>query len=308
MATKKTTAKKTAKAVKSSRAKGARPAPVKKRPAAKRSPAKKTANHTAKTTGKQKQRGISRVEVFVQRYLVHHNGRQAAIEAGYSPRSARTQASDLLALPEVQSKIQEGMHDIAQRNGMEADDVAARLVAIATADARELTEVWRCCCRYCWGDGHRFQRTPQEMVEARKNWEKELKEACKNPSKHQKEACKNPSKHQFDEEGGTGFNPYHDPNPDCPECFGRGIEAVLIKDTRDLGPEAKLLFAGVKMTQHGIQVLTHDQKGALIDYGKHIGMFTRRFEGKVDHNHRALEDMLSAIDGAGTGIPGDATE
>jgi phage terminase small subunit len=43
--------------------------------------------------------------------------------------------------------------------------VLSRLQAIATADPRELTELHRGCCRYCWGTGNLFQRTPRELRE-----------------------------------------------------------------------------------------------------------------------------------------------
>ncbi|MBR6839144.1 MAG: terminase small subunit [Oscillospiraceae bacterium] len=40
---------------------------------------------------------------FVEEYLKTGIGKEAAINAGYSPRSAEQQASRLLAMPEVQA-------------------------------------------------------------------------------------------------------------------------------------------------------------------------------------------------------------
>jgi phage terminase small subunit len=298
MTAKKTTAKKTAKAASKSRSRTATKAPAKK-PATAKTAAKKAtpAKKTTTRRKKQQQHAVSRVDTFVERYVIHRNGRLAAVEAGFSPRSARQTASELLAKPDVQEKVRAALDEISKRNGMEADDVAARLIGMATADAREISEVWRCNCRYCWGKDNKYLRTPAEMAAARAEWTRELKKAGASEKDH-----------PFDEQGGIGWNPYHDPNPDCPECFGHGIERVLIKDTRDLSPEARLIYAGAKLTQHGLQVMTIDQKSALIDYGKHIGMFTKKFEGKVDHTHQGLEELLDEIDGAGTGIPGDGTD
>lgn len=44
---------------------------------------------------------------FCEEYVIDHNATQAAIRAGYSERSAYSQASDLLRKPEIQNRIQE---------------------------------------------------------------------------------------------------------------------------------------------------------------------------------------------------------
>ena len=48
-------------------------------------------------------------EMFVREYLVDLNGTQAAIRAGYSPKTANEQASRLLANVNVASAVQAGM-------------------------------------------------------------------------------------------------------------------------------------------------------------------------------------------------------
>ena len=53
-------------------------------------------------------------EMFVREYLVDLNGTQAAIRAGYSPKTANEQASRLLANVNVAPFIQAGMNKRAQ--------------------------------------------------------------------------------------------------------------------------------------------------------------------------------------------------
>ncbi|WP_440493509.1 hypothetical protein [Serratia sarumanii] len=54
-----------------------------------------------------------------------------------------------------------------------------------------------------------------------------------------------------------------DPNPDCPICGGEGEGHTFISDTRNhIGSDARWLYAGIKQTQHGIQVMTADQDAA----------------------------------------------
>lgn len=250
----------------------------------------------------QKARKPSRVDLFIAEYLKDLNGRQAAIRAGYSPVSARVTACDLLAEPEVQAKLKAAMDARAERTGIEADAVIARFWAIATADARDLVELHRGCCRYCYGKDHRFQRTPREMEEARYQHALALRDA-EDPDAFP----------EFDEQGGIGYNPKNDPHPSCPECFGDGEERVVAKDTRDLPPAARVLFAGVKTTQHGLEIKTHDQLAALRDVGRHKGLFKDKVEvtgkngGPIEHREAQLDQLLRDVDGAGTGFTDDAS-
>jgi hypothetical protein len=263
-----------------------------------RSPAKTTkkSKPAAKKAAGKAVHGVNRVDVFVAEYLVDLNGRQAAIRAGYSAQSARQTASELLATSEVQEKVQAKMTERMERVGITADDVVVRLRAIADADPRELIELHRVCCRYCWGKGHKFQYTPRELAEAKETHADENRKLIVDGKKPRK----------FSEAGGIGYSPKNDPNPSCPECFGDGVERVFAKDTRDLSPEARRLYAGVKTTQHGLEIKMHGQTEALVNIGKHLGVFKERVEltgkdgGPVAHS---MNDILAAIDGAGTGLP-----
>ncbi|MGO4700277.1 terminase small subunit [Dyella sp. 2RAB6] len=265
------------------------------KPAKKPARAKKTAARKP-----QQARKPSREDLFVLEYMKDLNGRQAAMRAGYSPQSARQTASDLLAEPRVQEKVQKAMDERAARTQVEADQVVSRLWGIATADARDLIELHRSCCRYCWGKEHFYQWTPQELRTAKLDYQREVAVA----NEQQLKLLRAP-----DETGGIGFDPRRDPNPACPECFGDGVERVVPKDTRDLPPAARLLYAGVKTTQHGLEIKTHDQLGALRDVGRHHGIFKDKVEvtgkngGPLKHAHQTVQDILADIDGAGTGLP-----
>lgn len=247
---------------------------------------------------KTKHHAVSRVELFVKEYLVDLNGAQAAIRVGYSPAAARQTASELLARPEIQQAVQAEMDKRAERTGISADKVLERIWAIATADPSELIELRRTCCRFCWGHGHHYQWTPNELRTAKDTYTLEFKAA----DKDQRKLLQAP-----DESGGVGFDPRKDPDPACPECFGEGEQRVYPRDTRDVSPGARLLYAGVKTTQHGLEIKMHDQTSMLTLAGKHLGMFREKLEltGKNGGplEHRAITDILAEIDGAGTGLP-----
>lgn len=240
----------------------------------------------------------ARIKLFVQEYLRHNfNGTKAAIAVGYSPISARVMASELLATPEVQELLHVAIEERAERVKIDADDVLKRMYAVATADPRELIELHRCCCRFCYGVDHHYQWTPNELREAIAEYKKQVEVCCSDAA--QLKLLREP-----DATGGTGFNPYTDPNPDCPECFGEGTERVVPKDTRDLSPSAILLYAGVKTTQNGLEIKMHDQTGMLVSVGKHLGMFEKTVNHKGNIGvHKSVTDLLEDIDGAGTGLP-----
>ena len=73
---------------------------------------------------------------FIEQYLIDHNGTQAAIRAGYSKRTARQQAVELLANAEVQQAIKDAETAAQQRNIITFDDLLSEL-----EDARQLAKL-----------------------------------------------------------------------------------------------------------------------------------------------------------------------
>jgi len=84
------------------------------------------------------------------------------------------------------------------------------------------------------------------------------------------------------------------PMPGCPECFGEGIEDIVIKDTRTLSPAALELYAGAKVTKTGIEILTHSRDKNLELIGRHLAMFTDKFDhrsGDGTMTPKSLDDF-----------------
>ena len=75
-----------------------------------------------------------RYELFCQEYVVDYNGTQAAIRAGYKEKSARQQASRLLASEEVLTRISELQKDQLDRLALSQDYVVLQLL-----------ETYKCC-------------------------------------------------------------------------------------------------------------------------------------------------------------------
>ena len=67
---------------------------------------------------------------FVEEYLIDLNATQAAIRAGYSPNTAREQASRLLSNVNVQTEVDKAMAKRSRRTGISQDRVIQELARI----------------------------------------------------------------------------------------------------------------------------------------------------------------------------------
>lgn len=217
---------------------------------------------------------------FVEEYLVDLNGTQAAIRAGYSEKTADQMAHQLLQKTSVKKAISAGRKQQQERTEISADRVIREAWSILTADARELVQVKVGCCRHCWGEGHRYQRTVAEYNFDYSEWL-----AKRDGGKKVSE--------EFEEQGGIGFDTLRPPHPECPECGGDGYSRVALADTRKLSPAAAALYAGAEQTKHGLKVHMHDKLAAMEKLFKHLGLYEKDNEQKTD----PLTQLLMTIAG-----------
>ena len=211
-----------------------------------------------------------RQAAFCVEYLVDLNATQAAVRAGYSERTAKQQGARLLTNVDVAAEIQRLMAARSERTEITVDEVLRELWSIAMADPNDLIEFRRRCCRHCWGKGHRRQETPAERERRRREYDREMKRQQRDDPYALIE--------RFDPLGGIGWDPRKDAYPACPECFGEGVGDAVIKDSARAPEAARKLYAGVKLTKDGLQVLTHNKVDALVHVGRHLGMFPTKVE------------------------------
>lgn len=74
---------------------------------------------------------------FVEEYVVDFNATQAAIRAGYSPETAYSIGSELLAKPLVRAELARRQQDRSERLEISADRVLQELAKLATFDPRK---------------------------------------------------------------------------------------------------------------------------------------------------------------------------
>lgn len=207
-----------------------------------------------------------RHELFAQELTTGLTADAAYEAAGYRPN--RGNAARLKADDSIQARVAELQRRGAERAEASIAGVLRELWAIGVADPNDLIEFRRGCCRHCWGAGFRHQETVGERDRRLAQWKGDRLAAAGDP---EKEAAVP----EWDARGGVGYDATRGPNAKCPECFGMGIGEAFLKDTRDLQPAARSLYAGVKVTKDGFEVKLQDKVGALTKVGQHLGMFAK---------------------------------
>lgn len=231
---------------------------------------------------------------FVDEYLIDANATQAAIRAGYSARTAASVGQENLRKPEIEAAIAGARLARSERTQITGDQVLRDLWEIATADPNDLIEYRLDCCRHCHGEGFRFQETQGEREVRRAAWEADW---LKIKMSGDRQALLDFG--EFRELGGVGFDASKPPHPDCPECFGEGKGRVVIHETRTVQGPARRLFAGVKVTRDGIQVLMRSQDGALSQLFDHLGLAAPRRQQLTGLNGGPIETLEVADELAG---------
>ena len=239
-------------------------------------------------------------EIFCREYLVDFNASRAYRIAypNSSVKSAGVSGHELLKNPKITAHLSGLIDARKERLDLKADDVLQKLWNVATADPNELIEIRRDCCRYCYGDAFGYQYTAGEWEEI----QRQHAAACDRAT-----LIKQPVPDEPDLRGGLGFNKLMPPMPGCPECFGEGIEDVIIKDTRTLSPAALELYAGAKVTKTGIEILTHSRDKNLELIGRHLAMFTDKFDhrsGDGSMTPMSLDDFYKQYQQAPDPEPG----
>ena len=219
---------------------------------------------------------------FVDEYLIDLDAYAAARRAGLSAVNIYR----VLNRGDVQAAIRERLHNGERSNPITAARfILNKLWDIATADPRELVEVRRVPCRYCWGINGQYQFTNTEMDRLVKAYEYGRAGHPYDalwPRGAADSASYTAGKNNlsFDPQGGEGYTINRDPNAACSECGGWGVTLHVIADTRKLGPQARQLYRGIKFGRNGeiIEVLMADQDHARAMLAKHFGVAVERKE------------------------------
>lgn len=80
-------------------------------------------------------------ERFIKEYLIDLNATQAAIRAGYSPKTAGQIGEEILKKPEIRAAVKQEMDKRAARIEITADRVLRELASIGFADTTQAVKI-----------------------------------------------------------------------------------------------------------------------------------------------------------------------
>jgi phage terminase small subunit len=75
---------------------------------------------------------------FCEEYLIDLNATQAAIRAGYSPKTAKEQGCVLLTKPNIRSCVDKALAERSKRTGINADRVVRELARLGLINATDV--------------------------------------------------------------------------------------------------------------------------------------------------------------------------
>lgn len=211
-------------------------------------------------------------QAFVDHYAKNRNAGQAYRRAfdvvRMNAQHCSQEGRKLLERDDVKAALRERQQVAAVAVGIDVAWLLNRYLDIATADPRELIGLRVGCCRYCHGENHGYQWREREYLEACAKVDQEAALLASKPFAKAAQVV------YPDVAGGFGYNATLDPDPDCPQCHGEGLERFVPRDTDQLSDQALLLFGGVKVkADGGYEIVIADQQKALEAVGRIMGAF-----------------------------------
>lgn len=175
---------------------------------------------------------------FVAEYLIDLNATQAAIRAGYSAKTAYSQGQRLLTNVEVAASVAAAMAKRAERTEITADRVLQELAKIGFSDIRKAVK---------WGS---------RLVE------RPLDEA--------------PPGEDLEAQPHGGALKRRRAGDDETDAFY--VTSIELTESDELDDDTAAAVSEIAQTKEGVRIKFHDKKGALVEIGRHLGMFTDKLE------------------------------
>lgn len=219
---------------------------------------------------------------FAEEYFVDMDPEAAAERSGLT----RGAGARFLAKKNVQEYLAIEASRRASRTQIHADEIQRRWWMLATADARELVQLRRICCRYCYGIDNRYQYTQEELRQA----------VAHHKDTQVRKGLREKDWVPFDDQGGEGYDRTADPNAECPECRGEGVPTVWLEDSRNYSQAAAYLFDGVEVGKDGsIKIKMRDRAHAMDRAAQQIGMLVQRRAVLTLDPTKLTDDQLEMV-------------
>lgn len=206
-------------------------------------------------------------EEHFAREWVRTGNKAAAYRLAYNvapttlPGTVWTEASRVANRPRVQARYNELQQQASLEMIVTVQEVLKWHLDVATADPNEIAYNAQRACRYCYGDGHRWQWVDDY----------EYADACAKAMDERKPYM--PS-----DDGGYGYTKFKSPHPECPKCNGHGFSETVTNDTRFLSDKARKLYRGIDIKNGEHVVMLHDQQKAWDNVCRILGAFNDKLD------------------------------
>lgn len=208
---------------------------------------------------------------------------KAAYNVGESTmyRTMWQAAAQIAEIPAVAKRVEEIADRLAASGIVRAIEVLRDLVDMVNTDPEELVKHVKYNCRSCRGVDYKHQWIDAaEFARSLDAWAmSKMKDLTPMPSAA----------------GGFGFVPRAAPLPECPACFGEGVERVILADTTKLSPGARKLLKGIKQDRFGVITFElHDKMQARDMILKMLGAYKADGKGLPLTGQGALDGISNA--------------
>lgn len=203
-----------------------------------------------------------KTELFIQEYVMCGNAGRAyrtVFGEAQSRHPARV-AREILQRPDVLARLRVHQDAIAAMSIKSTSSLVRELEEIVEADVGELVRLAVGSCRHCWGIAGFYQWRDMAEFETAMNKAIEMRKPPPEMT------------------GGFEYRFNREPNPDCLQCEGDGIQRVRLMDTDAISPGARRLYKGIECNPDGSikKVLLHDQLAARTELHRIRGMHIER--------------------------------
>ena len=194
------------------------------------------------------------------------NGTQAAIRAGYSPRSAGVLSSRLLKKVNVQRAIKDAVIPRAEACGVDGESLMQLWADTINFDPTEVMQYRHAPCPHCWSEDGKPQFTEASYYAEKKQ--------------HDRMRMVRIEADPTDDIG--PFPPMTDfafiddklaPNPACPVCHGVGRMGLFYTDPNDLSPTARRIMQGYEVSRGDVNVRLMSKEKAADNLAKALMLF-----------------------------------
>lgn len=190
-------------------------------------------------------------KAFVAEYLIDLNASAAARRAGYSEKTAHSIGDENLRKPEIAAAIASAQGERSKRTEVTADRVLKELAKIGFSDIRKAVK---------WGS--RLVERPLDPVET--------------------------ALEGLEEQAHGGALKRRRKGDDESDAFY--VTSIELTESADLDEDTAAAISEIAQTKEGVRIKLHDKRAALVDMGRHLGMFKDR----VEHSF-SVEDLLDGL-------------